>query len=248
MNKLAVIILGAGKGTRIKATNNLNKVVYKLNGKPMIDYSVSLFESLKISPIIAVVGYASSSVKQILKHRVIYAVQKQQLGTGHALKIGFAKVPHDTQDVLSVYGDDSAFYTQKLIKSLVKTHHQTNSDITFVTIEKQHPQGMGRIYRDSQGKVLAIVEEKNATSEQKKIIEINTGLYCFKKSFLYKYLDKIKLNPVSHEYYLTDLIEIAISGHRKVTTLKWPDKNIWFGVNTREELEQAVKLKKSRHV
>lgn len=172
--------------------------------------------------------------------------KKPQRGTADALKGGLTKISPHIKNVLSVYGDDSAFYTPDLIKSLVKKHRSAQADITFVTINLENPTGLGRIIRNNEGKVTTIVEEKNATEEQKKITEINTGLYIFNKQFLDKNIDKIKKNQISGEYYLTDLIEIGLKGGYKVQTLKWNDSSIWFGINTKGQLDRAKQLKRQK--
>ncbi len=245
MQNLAVNILAAGKGRRINATDR-NKVAYELAGKPMIAHTVDLLEKMGIKDIIAIVGYASESVRQALGDRVKYALQVEQLGTADALKAGLAQVPNSATDVLSVYGDDSAFYTPELINQLVTTHRAENADITFITVKLKDPAGLGRIVRDQNGQVQAIVEEKNATPEQKQITEINTGLYCFKKNFLQQYLSAVKKNPISGEYYLTDLIDIAIREGKKVLAITWPDPSVWFGVNTPDQWHQADTLMQQR--
>ena len=241
MKQVAAIILAAGKGTRMKSTDK-NKVVHALASKPMVAYTVKNLENSGIKSIIVVVGFASESVRVALKNSVTYAVQRKRLGTGHAVKVGLSKVPKNVQQIVSLYADDSAFYSPKLISSLLSTHRKNKAAVTVVTVTKKDPHGLGRILRDSKGQIKAIIEEKNASPKQKKITEINTGLYCFDSHFLAQGINKVKKNPVSGEYYLTDMVEIANNLGKKVIALHWLDSSIWFGVNTRKQLIKADKL------
>ena len=236
----AAIILAAGKGTRIKAKNK-NKVAFHLNGKSMISYTVDHLLDAGISRIFAVVGFQSDSVKKELGDRVEYVEQNEQLGTGHAVKTALPYLPEDTETVLSVYGDDSAFYPPSLYQEMVTKRQALGCDLLFLTVHKDNPFGLGRIVRDGSGRVVRIVEEKNASGTEKKIQEINTGFYCFSKDFLFEYIDSIEKNPVSGEYYLTDMVEIALKNGKKVEAFFVPDSSIWHGVNTREDLASAKK-------
>lgn len=246
MKNVVAIILAAGEGTRIRSKDGRNKVVYSLDNKPMIAYAVDTLKKAGVDKVIAVVGYAHESVKEALGKKVTYAVQEKRLGTGHAVKQGLSKVPSKTELVLSMYGDDSAFYPVDLVRKMVSHHKKAKAFVTLLTIMKKNPTGLGRIIRDSENEIVAIVEEKNATGEQKEIGEINTGLYCFDHKFLRDNIDKIKRNKISGEYYLTDIVEIAKTQGLKVEALTWDDNSVWFGVNTIEQLEQAKKLMNKR--
>lgn len=238
MNHTSAIVLAAGNGTRMKSTKT-NKVALKLTDKPIIQHSIQNLMNAGIKDIVVVVGFAKESVISVLGDKVQYAEQKNRLGTGHAVKIGLSKIPENSKYVVSVYGDDSAFYPPKLIQQLISHHEQQNSVITLMSIRKQNPHGLGRIVRSELGKIESIVEEKVATEDQRAITEINTGLYCFDKKFLANNINKIKKNPISHEYYLTDIIEIAVRQGEKVEALLWQDDTVWFGVNRPEELIKA---------
>lgn len=240
----AAIILAAGKGTRMKATDK-NKVTYQLSGKPMIAHTVENLLTAGVGQIIAVVGYQADSVRSALKDSVDYAIQESQLGTGDALKSALPSVNDHIQTILSVSGDDSAFYPPTLYQDLVHKLQAHQADVLVLTIHKDNPTGLGRIVRDQDGKIARIVEEKNASPEEQKIQEINTGFYCFNRKFLEEYAHKIKKNPLSGEYYATDLVEIAMSAGKKVVAHLVEDASIWHGVNTPKDYEQA-KLKYQR--
>lgn len=239
--KVSAVILAAGKGTRMKANGSKNKVVYPLKGKPLITHTVSTLQKTGVDSIVVVTGFAEASVKEALGKNIIYAKQAKRLGTGHALKVGLTQVPAASDTIISLYGDDSAFYTPKVFKTLLTTHHQNQTSATVVTITKNNPTGLGRIMRDTSGHLQAIVEEKVATPTQKKITEINTGLYCFNAAFIRQAVKKIQKNPISKEYYVTDVIEWGIKQGNRVLALHWPDSTIWHGINTPQELKAAQK-------
>ncbi|HEX7042573.1 MAG TPA: sugar phosphate nucleotidyltransferase, partial [Patescibacteria group bacterium] len=158
----------------------------------------------------------------------------------HATLSGLSKLPIDVKNVLVMYGDDFSYPKEK-IHQLITKHLDDNAMLTLLTINKDNPYGLGRIIRDENGKVLRIVEEKDATDEERKIKEINPGCYIFNRMFLKKYLPKIKKSPVTGEYYLTSIIDLAIKNNEKIETIK--AGNIpWQGVNTKEDLEEAQKL------
>lgn len=249
--KTAAVVLAAGKGTRLNATKDRNKVTFQLAEKPMVVYSVDNLVAAGFSNITVVVGFASESVKKALGNRVTYQIQENPEGTGHALMVGMKGVPGDVKTVFSLYGDDSAFYPPKLYESLYHRHQEEKAVVTLLTIEKEDPAGLGRIIRNQNGEVVAIVEEKNANEAEKKIKEINTGLYCFNREFLDQALKKIKRNEISGEFYLTDIVELACKENKKVTALFWQDQTVWFGVNTLEQLDSAneamISLKQSAY-
>ncbi|PIR98780.1 hypothetical protein COT87_03025 [Candidatus Collierbacteria bacterium CG10_big_fil_rev_8_21_14_0_10_44_9] len=234
----ATIILAAGRGSRMKAKNK-NKVAFKLGGQPMIAHTVNHLLAAGIKDIITVIGFQGDSVKKALGTKVSYVTQTQQLGTGDAIKTAIPLITPGVITVLAISGDDSAFYPPGLFTKMITKKQNLGCDILFLTIHKDDPTGLGRIIRDHRGKVASIVEEKVSTDDQKKIQEINTGFYCFDRDFLFEYIDKIKKNPVSGEYYLTDLVEIAIEHGKKVETFFVKDDSIWQGVNNRSDFAKA---------
>ncbi|HVZ58548.1 MAG TPA: sugar phosphate nucleotidyltransferase, partial [Patescibacteria group bacterium] len=235
---LAAIILAAGKGKRMQGGDSTNKVISPLARKPMIKHIVEFMEAIFVEQIVVVVGHAKESVQQVLtEHRLTFAEQSEQLGTGHAVGVALTSLRPEITDVMVVYGDDAVLYSannSKIISELIAKHYQNQAALTFLTIEQQNPFGLGRIVRDANGHVQAIVEEKNATEEQKKITEINPGCFIFQKDFLSRYLDRIEKNVVSGEYYLTDLVDIALQAGEKVQAIRG-GQLLWRGVNTQEE-------------
>lgn len=236
-NEIWAIVLAAGKGKRMKAKNR-NKVAYEVFGKPMILRTIETLKETGINNILIVVGYAKESVINLLDKGIKTVEQKKRLGTGHAVKVALKKIPVSARYILVVYGDDSFLYSSKIFNKLITTHINTSSELTFLTIEMQNPSGLGRVVRDKKGNVIGVIEEKDATPEQKKINEINTACYIFSNDFLKKYINKIPKSKITGEYYLPILTQIAIQNSKKIEALKIDDA-VWRGVNTLEELKEA---------
>ncbi len=238
---LGSIILAGGKGKRMGLTET-NKVTLILGNKPIIQHIVHFMKNIGLEKIIVVVGHAKESVMNTLQgERVLFAEQTEQLGTGHAVAIALEKLAKEVTDVFVVYGDDAVIYIDdhiSIIRSLFEKHFQMHAALTFLTINVSNPQGLGRIVRDVNDEVLAIVEEKDATNAQRKICEINPGCFVFNVEFLKNYLPKVKKSPVTGEYYLTSLIDMAIENKEIVETVKG-GRLAWRGVNTPDELKEA---------
>lgn len=240
MKRIGAIILAAGKGTRMKS-KGINKVAMHLANKPMILHTVELLERLPVKKIVVVVGFAKESVTNVLKGKAEFVDQRKRLGTAHAVRTALVKFNGDTDNILVLNGDDSAFYSEKIIKALVDKHLKDNAAFTFLTIESENPFGLGRVVRNGDGKVREIVEEKDATKKERLITEVNPACYIFKHEFLKKYLPKVEKSFITGEYYLTSLIGLGIANGEKIETLK-AGKLIWRGVNTKDELSEAQSL------
>jgi UDP-N-acetylglucosamine diphosphorylase/glucosamine-1-phosphate N-acetyltransferase len=238
MKNFTAVVLAAGKGTRFNATT-INKVMHPLCGKPMLWYTLNLLKKVGFNKIIIVVGFAKESIITYFGPKYIYVEQAKRLGTAHALKCALPKISQEINDVFVCYSDDTAFYTPEIIKKLIKQHEQDSASITILTVDKRDPAGLGRVIRNREGEIMGIVEEKNTTLQEKKIKEINTGCYCFKVDFLKKYLPQVKMNPVTHEFYLPDLVALAIEFKEKLTALKMSKEEYFEGVNTKEQLVKA---------
>jgi len=244
MKNVQAIILAGGKGTRLNCVD-CPKVMLEISGKPMIDYSLENLKKAGFAKPVIVVGFHSQKIKKHLGSKAIYAYQRKQLGTADAVKSAGPQIGKKIKNVLSIYGDDSAFYKPETIRNLIKDHIKNKSAITLLTVEKDDPTGLGRIIRGKDDRVIGIVEEKLASSQQKKIKEINTGCYVFNTDFLWPALKKIKKNPAG-EYYLTDLIEIAIAEGKKVNAYKISSQE-WFGINTSEDLAMAQEMMREKN-
>lgn len=240
MKNIAAIILAAGKGTRMKSKDR-NKVSLEVNGKPLLSRTINILKNAGISTIIVVVGFAKASVIKLLDKDIIIAQQTRRLGTGHAVRAAMSKIPEKSDSVLILYGDDTFMHSPETFKKLYKTHVREGATITFITMDSDSPTGYGRIIRNKNNDVIGIVEEKNATETQKKIKEINLGCYLINKKYLAKNIKYIKKNPVSKEYYVTDIIDIIAKNKDKISAYKLTNGK-WRGVNTREDLQEAENL------
>ena len=220
------IILAAGKGTRMKT--ELPKCAFPLLKKPMVTYIIEALESINIDQIICVVGHKKEVLQDILKDRVKYAIQEEQLGTGHAVKCALDFI--DDNGYTIILPGDTPLIDKEILDQLIEVHKSNKNDFTIGTIVLDNPFGFGRIVRDSSNYVLRIVEEKDASEEERKIKEINTGLFLVDNFLLKKALLEIKNNNAKGEYYLTDIVEI-LSKEAKIGTFTIKDTYKLNGIN-----------------
>lgn len=238
-NKLtSAIMLCAGKGKRMHSRHP--KVLCQILGRPMVSYTLTNLRNARVGKIIAVVGYKKDEVIKRIWGDISFAVQEKQLGTADAVSAGLTKLEDGFEDVIVLNGDDSAFYKPETINLVCQLHKTSDNVITFVSLIKKEPCGLGRIIRDDKGKVIKIVEEKDASEKEKLIKEVNDGLYVFDMLWLKNNIKKIKLSPQG-EYYLVDLINIAVGEGQKVNTYRLKNSDEWQGINTPEELIKANK-------
>ena len=238
MNKeLRVIILAAGKGTRMNS--DLPKVLHKLKGKPLLDYVIDESELLNPKEIILVVGFKKDRVIKHTESRINlkYATQIEQLGTGHAVLQTNELLKNRKGHILILYGDVPNIKASTL-QPIVSDHISNNRDLTLITAEIDDPTGYGRIIRDKNGNLLKIVEEKDCSDDEKKIKEWNPGIYIFKIPEVFKILDNIKTNNVSKEYYLTDAIGLAQQSNMQIKAIKIKNSDEVIGVNTADQLKE----------
>ena len=234
--QIAVIILAAGKSTRMKS--ELPKVLHKLCGRPMLGYVLDLVAGLKAKQVVAVLGYQQKLVRKFIPKGIKIAIQKKLIGTADAVKTGLAALKGFKGTVLVLYGDNPLLKKETL-KKLLDYHQENNVDATLLTAKLKKPFGYGRIMRDQYSSVCCIVEEKDADEVQKDIQEINTGIMVFKKDSLESNLKYIRPNNRKQEYYLTDIIEILAKKKYLVDGVKVEDAQEALGINTRVELAQA---------
>lgn len=236
-SNIAAIILAAGKGKRMQS--DLPKVLHLVSGQPLLLKSLKILEKVDLNQKIVVVGHRADLVQKTLKGKNIdFALQSKQLGTADAAKVSLSKLNDQIENVLIINGDDSAFYNPRTIKNLLNRHSANQNIITFLTVKLDNPSGFGRVVKKS-GSPIAIVEEKDATVKQKKIKEINCGLYVFSRRWLEANIKKVQKSKVTGEYYLVGLIKVAADEKQKVEAVLLKDKNEWIGVNTKEDLEKA---------
>jgi len=241
---MQAIILAAGKGTRMK-DDSLPKVMFPLLGKPLIHYPVENLTRAGVKELLIVVGYQKEKVVSYLGKKAEYVLQEQQLGTGHAVMVARDQIK-DSGGVIVCCGDMPLFLPQT-IKQLVETYHKHHPVIAMLTVFFKEPQSYGRIVRDAHGKVTGIVEQKDCNPEQLKIKECNPGFYIFDSAWLKENIVKLGTNNAQKEYYLTDLVEMAIQQHRQVLTVPVSEESEALGINTPEQLKEAERILLARN-
>ncbi len=241
---LAVIILAAGKGTRMKSP--LPKVLHLLAGEPLIVHVLETALNLNPQKILLVVGHKAHLVKEKVKAYAVELVpQKEQLGTGHAVLICQDALKDFSGAVLVLCGD-VPLLSPETLKGLLSLHFTEKATVTLLTAELDDPTGYGRIIRDTAGEVVKIVEEKDASSHEKEVREVNAGTYVFEKDFLFWALPQLSPANVQKEYYLTDVIALAQRAGKKVVAFKTPFKEEILGINSQRELARVENLFQQR--
>ncbi len=241
---LAVVVLAAGKGTRMKSP--YPKVLHLLAGEPMIIHVVETALALRPDQLLVVVGYKADLVKKALKDYDLECVlQEAQLGTGDAVK---RVRPHlsKTVDQVLVFCGDTPLLTPQTLTNLITLHQKQKATVSILTAYLEDPTGYGRIIRDQTGLVQKIVEEKDASFEEKEIKEINSGVYVFERKFLFEALEEVRPDNVQQEYYLTDVVEMAVKKGRRVAAYPVSDPTEILGVNSQRERARLEEIYQAR--
>ena len=239
---LSVVILAAGLGTRMKSS--LPKMLHTVAGRPMILHGVENARALDAESIVVVIGHGAEGVKAAVGEGVTFALQPEPLGTGHAVMQAESLLRGQGGDVLVCYGDMPLLRAETLAQ-LARTHRDTGATLTLLTLLAYDPMGFGRILRDAQGRVAGIVEDALATPEQRLIRELNCGIYCFQADWLWPSLAKLQKSPKG-EYFLTDLVEIAVREGRRVEAVTTEDADQMLGINDRTHLARAESIARRR--
>lgn len=230
---VAVIILAAGKGTRMKS--DLPKVLHPFAGEPMVAHVARAAREIAETAV-AVVGYKAAMVQEALAGTgTLFAEQREQLGTAHAVLQARAALNGFDGKVVVLSGDVPRIRAGT-VRRLLALAAESGAAVTLLSAECPHPAGYGRVLRDAGGAVAAIVEERDASPAQKAVTEINGGIYVFDASFLWDALEQIRPANDQKEYYLTDVVKIALARGKTVAALKLPDIGEIAGVNTVDEL------------
>jgi bifunctional UDP-N-acetylglucosamine pyrophosphorylase / glucosamine-1-phosphate N-acetyltransferase len=244
--KIRCVILAAGQGTRMHSS--LPKVLHPILGRPLISYAVETAREASGNEPVIVIGYGAEAVRKALERphgdSPLFVVQEQQLGTGHAVMQAAAALSGEADLVLVTYGD-MPLITVDTLQNLVQVHAAHAGPITMATIVGEAPRGFGRIIRGETGQVAAIVEEAQATPEQLSIREYNPGVYCFDAHWLWGALPRIPVSPKG-EYYLTDLVGIAVTDGLQVQGVPAADASEMIGINTRLHLAEAIAVMRQR--
>jgi bifunctional UDP-N-acetylglucosamine pyrophosphorylase/glucosamine-1-phosphate N-acetyltransferase len=235
MNRnLEVIILAAGLGTRMKSATV--KVLHRAAGRPIIDYVVDLASQISDKPPIVVVGYQREVVQKWLGDRARYAVQEEQLGTGHAVLQAAQVLGKAGGRKILILSGDVPLTRAETLQHLIEEHERSGSALTLLTMRLADPAMYGRIVRDSKGAVTRIVEAKDATQEEKKIDEVNAGIYLFDGDQLFDNLRRLSSHNAQGEYYLTDVLGMLRKSGKRVGAVIVDDPVEALGVNSRAEL------------
>ena len=234
-----VIILAAGKGTRMKS--KLYKVLHPVAGKPMVEHIIDQVEKTNPSEIVTIVGHGAEAIKSHLGDRSNYALQAEQLGTGHAVMQAQDLLEGKKGTTLVITGD-TPLLTDETLTNLFDYHQGKNASATILTAHAEDPTGYGRIIRDHVGIVEKIVEQKDASQQEALVQEINTGTFCFDNEALFSALAKIDTNNAQGEYYLTDIIEILKKEGETVAAYQMANFDEAMGINDRVALAEANKI------
>jgi len=240
MDNLAVIILGAGKGVRMKS--DLPKVFHEILGEPMLTYVLERVKKLAPQQTHLVVGHKRDLIMDYYKDwNLKFVVQEEQLGTGHAV-MQVKPYLKDFSGTVLVLAGDVPLLSEPTLRKLIDFHLKHKAAATDLTAELADPGSYGRIVRNEKGEIIKIVEKKDASPEELKIREINTGTFCFDKDALFGALAEVRPENVQKEYYLTDTLEILKRKGLPVFAFCAEDPSETLGVNTKEELISVEKI------
>jgi bifunctional UDP-N-acetylglucosamine pyrophosphorylase/glucosamine-1-phosphate N-acetyltransferase len=240
--KLSTVILAAGQGKRMKS--NLPKVLHMLLGKPMAWYTLEAARQVTGEKPVLVIGHGADQVRQVLGDQAEYVLQEPQLGTGHAV-MQVELVLKGKSDLVLVTYADMPLLTAETLGRLVEVAGSHNGPVSMLTMTNEETRGFGRILRDPAGQVSRVIEEAQASPEQLSIHELNPGVYCFRAAWLWSALKRITLSPRG-EYYLTDLVGMAVAEGINIQTLEVENSDEVIGINTRQHLAQAEAILRQR--
>lgn len=239
-NNFAAIVMAAGQGKRMKNPDKA-KVLYEVGGKPMIGHVVDQANACHASPVVVIIGHQRDAVREYLDSlngNIVTAVQEPQLGTGHAvMQAGQALADYDG-DVIVLSGD-VPLLQKSTIDKILDVHKETAASATVLTAEFPDPTGYGRVVRRDDGSVEKIIEHKDATEDERRIREINSGIYVFNCKDLFSALKKVKPDNAQAEYYLTDVFAIFRNEGKRISAVVADDREEISGVNTIDQLQQV---------
>jgi bifunctional UDP-N-acetylglucosamine pyrophosphorylase/glucosamine-1-phosphate N-acetyltransferase len=240
--QVSAVILAAGLGKRMKS--EIPKVLHPLMGRPMIEYSLDNVKEICTNKPVVVIGHAAEAIKHVIGERVEFVIQKELLGTADAVNSARSLLEGKSDFVLVVNADIPLIRIES-IERLVSAQKANPGPLSMLIFVSDESRGFGRIERSSTGEVIAIIEEKDATSQQLKINEFNVGIYCFSSDWLWQNLQKIKMSAVG-EYYLTDLVRMAVGQNLPVKPITLQNSEEAMGINNRVHLAEAERILKRR--
>ncbi len=237
---LAVVILAAGKGTRMQSP--LPKVLIPIFGKPTLEYVLDIAEKLSPARTLLVLGFQANRIrKKISKRNLEFVLQEEQLGTGHAA-YQTEKVMRNFEGNILVLCGDMPLINPETLERLLNQHTKMAAKCTVLTLKTKMNNDFGRIIRDDEGSILRIVEFRDASEKEKNVDEFNSGVYCFDKNLFFKALSSIGDNNLQKEYYLTDTIEYFVKSGYFVASLQTEDTEEIIGINSLDDLKQVERL------
>ena len=240
--KTGTVILAAGFGKRMRSA--VPKVIHPLLGKPLLAYAVESAKAVSDTKPVVIVGFEKEKVMSAVKENVDFVLQNEQLGTAHAVMMAESQLKGKV-DFVVVTSADMPLISKETLKKLVAAQKDSQGIMTLVSIKGNESRGFGRVLRDENGNAAAIIEEKVATPEQLQIKEYNAGIYCIKAEWLWDALKKVKKSPVG-EYYLTDLLELAVKEKHTVTVVTLENAEEAIGINNRIHFAEVEKVIRRR--
>lgn len=243
MTNRYAVILAAGQGTRMKS--KLYKVLHPVMGRPMVQHVMNQIKTVNLDKIVTIVGFGADTVIDKIGEQSEFVVQKEQLGTGHAVQQA-EEALKDKEGTTIVVCGDTPLITDKTYQELFDHHEKENAKATILTTKVENPAGYGRVIRNNANEVERIVEHKDASEAELAVDEINTGTYCFDNQVLFQALKEVSNDNVQGEYYLPDVIEILRNSGAKVSAFLTPNDEETLGINDRVALAQAEKVMKKR--
>jgi UDP-N-acetylglucosamine diphosphorylase/glucosamine-1-phosphate N-acetyltransferase len=242
---VAVIILAAGMGTRMKSDKA--KVLHEVQGRPMIHYVVETARKIAGDDVILVVGNQAQEVRAIISNtaELLFAYQEEQLGTGHAVLCALPQIPEHCDQVIILCGDVPLIQPET-IAALVEDHLRARRDVSLLAVEMDNPSGYGRVLLDDNRQISAIIEEADANADQKRIKLINSGIYCIDKAFLLQALPEIRPDNAQGELYLTDIMSIGYQEKRNMGVVVGTNCQQIIGINNCQDLATVDAIMKSR--
>jgi bifunctional UDP-N-acetylglucosamine pyrophosphorylase/glucosamine-1-phosphate N-acetyltransferase len=244
---VAAVILAAGEGTRMKS--DLAKVLHEINGYPMIVHVLNALSEVSPSRTVVVVGHQAEAVMERLSgdrihhEGLMFAIQSERLGTGHAVMQARPALEGFSGTIMVLTGD-TPLLEKSTLAAFLRFHRKSGAAATVMSAEVEDASGYGRILRDDSGDLLGIVEHKDATPEQRRIGEYNSGMFCFESDILFSALEKVDTANVQGEYYLTDVMGILRKDGRRVAVFKIDDADEVMGINDRDQLAMAERMMK----
>ncbi len=237
-------MLAAGKGKRMKSS--LPKVLHPILGKAVISYVIDAIKRVNPERTVVVIGHGSEEIEKTLNsYRLEYVIQSEQLGTGHAV-LSAKDVLKGFNGHILVLNGDSPLVRPETLKRFITSHLKTKNSLSILTANLENPTGYGRLIRNSKGDVLEIVEERDASSKEKVITEINSGIYCVESRLLWRILEKVRRNNYQKEIYLTDIVYLSSSAGERVNGFLIKDAEEVLGINNRVELTTAEGIMRER--